>query len=58
MTRQENIIGSILLIIIGTIIGCSGLFSGHFVWTVVGSLIVLTLIITGYKIIVENCDNS
>jgi len=58
MTRQENIIGSILLIIIGTIIGCSGLFSGSFGWSFIGSLIVLTLIITGYKIIVENCDNS
>lgn len=58
MTGQEKIIGSILLIIIGTIIGCSGLFSGSVGWNVVGSLIVLTLITTGFIIIVENCDNS
>lgn len=56
MTSQENIIGSILLIIIATLIGWSGLFSGSVGWSFVSILIALTLITTGYKIIVEACD--
>ena len=56
MTGQETIIG-VLVIIIGVIIGLVGLFSESVGWSFVSILIGLTLITTGYKIIVENCDN-
>jgi len=50
MTGQETIIG-VLVMIIGAIIGLVGLFSGHFVWTVVGVLAGLYIIANGYAFI-------